>query len=192
MNSANVEILAVGASVDTSCDVANAELDIIGGGCYNGDLAGGYNFNLQMFKVGDRDNILTQATFSCTIETTISIEELVLDVTAPTFEGATHTDDTDYDLTLSTIVDGVAGKTAVFGSEVAVIATFEPSEHFTATLTGCQVNSVNPSTYKFAVDSANVQSQTSDAVALVDNKVDVMYFTAIETMTINGCIVSLS
>ena len=145
-----------------------------------------------MFKVGDRDNILTQALFSCQIQTTISIEQLVLNVAAPTFEGATHTDDTEYGLTLSTIVDGDAGKTAVFGSEVAVIATFEPSEHFTATLTGCQVNEVSPSTYKFAVAPASVQSETSGAVALVDNKVDVMYFTAIEDMTINGCIVSLA
>ena len=118
LNSANVEILAVGASVDTSCDVADAELDIIGGGCYNGDLAGGYNFNLQMFKVGDRVNLLTSADFSCKIETTISIEELVLDVTAPTFLGAEHTDDTDYGLTLSTIVDGDAVKLPVLRVEL--------------------------------------------------------------------------
>ena len=191
--SSSVELLAVGASVDAGCDVASASVDIIDGGCYTGDLASGYDFSLKMFKVGDRVNLLTSADFSCKIETTITIEELVLDVTAPTFEGAEHTDDTDYDLTLSTIVDGDAVKLPAFGSEVAVYATFTPASHFTATLTGCQVNGEDPTAYKFAVDAVDVQAATANAVSAVTDKVPaVMYFTAIETMTINGCTVTLA
>ena len=124
-------------------------LDILGNSCYSGDLTDGYSVALKIYKDGDTDNVYsTYDGISCKIKTSVTVNSLTLDIKAPTF--ADHSDYSDYSdysgtaVTLQTVVDGSLTKEAEFGSEVAVYATLPVSSHFTAALTGCQVNNNNP------------------------------------------------
>ena len=119
-------------------------LDILGNSCYSGDLTDGYSVALKIYKNGDTDNVYsTYDGISCKIETSVTVNSLTLDIEAPTFadQNLTYSGTA---VTLQTVVDGSLTKEAEFGSEVAVYASLPISNHFTAALTGCQVNNNNP------------------------------------------------
>ena len=119
-------------------------LDILGNSCYSGDLTDGYSVALKIYKNGDTDNVYsTYDGISCKIETSVTVNSLTLDIEAPTFadQNLTYSGTA---VTLQTVVDGSLTKEAEFGSEVAVYASLPVSSHFTAALTGCQVNNNNP------------------------------------------------
>ena len=130
----------------TTCKFSSLgqSLDILGNSCYSGDLTDGYSVALKIYKNGDTDNVYsTYDGISCKIETSVTVNSLTLDIEAPTFtdQNLTYSGTA---VTLQTVVDGSLTKEAEFGSEVAVYASLPISNHFTAALTGCQVNNNNP------------------------------------------------
>ena len=194
-------LIAVGTTDTTSeCPITDGSVDILDGACYTGTLATTYSFTLQMYAAKDaaRANLITSAVFTCDIDDEITVGQLDLTVDEPTFSGAAATDDTKYDLTLSTISDGVVGTLPSFGSEVAVYAIFETSSHFTASLTECSVKGGSPSDYGFWVNSNEVHASTTTAFDSVSGEGSnyvagsVMYFTAVEDFSISGCKITLS
>ena len=119
-------------------------MDILGNSCYSGDLTDGYSVAMKIYKDGDTTNVYsTYDGISCHIDDTITVNSLTLNIVAPTFADQNVTYNGTA-VTLQTVVDGSLTKEAEFGSEVAVYASLSISSHFTAALTGCQVNDNNP------------------------------------------------
>ena len=133
---------AVGTS---NCDInaLGTETDVLASGCYSGTLGGGFSVDLQIQDKSD-DSIIfsTFDGISCTIGDSISVADLALTVTEPTFADITQ-EDTAEQVILTVIADGVVDafpySNVEFGSEVAVVAQLNVDSAFTATMSGCQV-----------------------------------------------------
>ena len=135
---------AIDYSDDCLFNGTEITIDILDKGCFSGDLVAGYGVALKIYKEGDTDNVYsTYDGISCHIDDTITVNPLTLDIVAPTFADQNVTYNGTA-VTLQTVVDGSLTKEAEFGSEVAVYASLSISSHFTAALTGCQVNNNNP------------------------------------------------
>ena len=76
-----------------------------------------------------RREILSGGTYTCRLQSEISVEDLELDITKPIFEDHISIEP-EKSLTLSTIVDGSTTKEPGFGSEVIVYLELELAPGF--------------------------------------------------------------
>jgi len=199
LTNSDLEIVAVpnqsGYVGDCVFNGFNQTIDILANpSCYSGSMTNGYGLDLDIYQVGETDTVYsTYNGITCSISPSVTVNTFTLTINAPSFDDITEVY-TENAIDLEYIADGSTSKTAEFGSEVAVYAELSVASHFDATLEDCLINGVSPSAYDYGVTSGSEQANTTAAVNAVTDLVssEIIYFTAVENITISGCSITLA